>query len=674
MQVEKPTAVRTPKLATFNHQPATLLPARILALALGLTLFATCAPAATVLGPWVPLFRGIDHATGTNTAGGGGFPDLMVMHCLRVDLTDPGIILHASPRRTNWVSNGTETSGYTCTNFLKINNLQVAINANQFAVPGSSQLPPYDLPEGTNFNVNGTLFSGGLLVSPQDSADDAATLAFTSNNVATYYPTNWPAASSNGIHTAVSGPYNILDHGVNIGSNYIGNAANIHGLEPRTLYGLSQNKRYLFLMVIDGRQNGYSVGCYDWEAAEWLKLVGAWEGANLDGGGSTCMAVMDSAGKPFTLNRETASLSIGRQRTVGAQFGIYAQPLPGFFSNVVVAADDTTATVSWTTTSPATTQLKYGLTTNLTSLTASNSALTASHSALLTNLTPATGYYFAALASIGTTNYVSPTYYFVTTNYVTTNALFDLTNTWKYAATNLNGVNWIARTYNDTNWEGSGPGLLWTDNRGPNGNIPVPLNTEMPLNSGTGNPFTTYYFRTHFNFTGSPTGAVLQVQAYIDDGAVFYLNGKEIYRLRMAAAPTVISNSTLATGYGCSGDATCADFFTVSGSIISTNLLTGDNVIAAEVHNYNNGSADITFGMSAALTLPYTPSQTNVVKPVLNIIQSGNLITLSWDEADFTLQQADNPTGIWIKAAMPVTVSPFTITNSAGELFFRLKK
>ena len=54
--------------------------------------------AATVLGPWVPLFDGIDHAVGTNTSGGGGMPDLMVMYALRVDLTDTNIQFYASPR------------------------------------------------------------------------------------------------------------------------------------------------------------------------------------------------------------------------------------------------------------------------------------------------------------------------------------------------------------------------------------------------------------------------------------------------------------------------------------------------------------------------------------------------------------------------------------------------
>ena len=62
----------------------------------------------------------------------------------------------------------------------------------------------------------------------------------------------------------------------------------------------------------------------------------------------------------------------------------------------------------------------------------------------------------------------------------------------------------------------------------------------MPLNPATGYPFITYYFRTHFSFTNRLSGAALLFTDYIDDGAVFYLNGAELYRLRMPAAPTPI--------------------------------------------------------------------------------------------------------------------------------------
>ena len=476
-------------------------------------------PAGTVLGPRVPIFKGIEHADGTNTPDGGGFPELQVVNFLRVDLTDPDIRLFASPRRTNWVANNKETYGYTTTNFVKNYGLQVAINANEFE-PSS-----YFQAEGVACNVNGMLINQGELVSPTvtSGTDDAATFCFTSNNIPSYYPTNIPAASTNGVYTAVSGYYNILYNGVNIGSNYIGSGNTIHQLQPRTAFGLSQDRRYLFLLTIDGRQGSldYSEGAYDWETAEWLKLAGAWDGANMDGGGSTCMVMMDTTGVPIPLNHDSASLTAPgfRERTVGAHLGIYAAPLPGFFTNVQAFPDDTAATITWTTIAPATTQVRYGLTTDLPLVTILDPTLATNHAVLLTDLIAGTNYYFAANGSNFTSQYVSSTFAFDTTNYVTAGPIFDLTNTWKYSTDNLDGVNWQASSYDDSSWDGSGQGLLWVDFRGANPSIPFPLMTQLPADPGTDYPFTTYYFRTHFDFTNSLTGVTLLFEGYVDDGS-----------------------------------------------------------------------------------------------------------------------------------------------------------
>ena len=614
------------------------------------------------------MFKGVDYTVGTNTPGVGGFQNLQVVYFVRVDLTDPDIRLFASPRRTNWQANSTETYGYTMTNFLKNNGLQVAINANQFS-PSS-----YFQAEGIACNANGMIISEGKLVSPAvtSGTSDAATLYFTSNNIPTYYPTNIPAASTNGIYTAVSGFYNVLYNGVNVGSNYIGNPAVAHQVQPRSAIGLSQNRRYLYLLAIDGRQGSldYSAGAYDWETAEWLKLAGAWDGANMDGGGSTCMVAMDTTGQPIPLNRDSASLTSPgfRQRTVGAHFGVYANPLPGFFNEVTAMPDTVTATITWKTISPATTQLKYGLTTNMNFLTASNAVLTTNHAVLLTNLTPNTGYYFAALASIGNNLFVSSNYFFVTTNYVVTNVLFELTNNWKYTTANLDTTNWPARAYEDAAWEGAGGGLLWADFRGANGEIPVPLTTQMPEDFNSGFPFVTYYFRTHFNFPGQLFGTELQFEGYVDDGAVFYLNGTEIHRLRMPTAPAAVNNATVATGFPCSGDATCPDTFSLSGPLVTTNLLVGDNVFAVEVLNYNPGSPDVTFGLSALATSPFTLS------PQLNITNSNATVTLSWTRGGFTLQHANEPAGPWTDVPGPVISSPFTTNHTGVARFFRLRQ
>ena len=182
----------------------------------------------------------------------------------------------------------------------------------------------------------------------------------------------------------------------------------------------------------------------------------------------------------------------------------------------------------------------------------------------------------------------------------------------------------------------------------------------------------TYYFRTHFNFTGSTAGASLTFSNYVDDGAVFHLNGTEIFRLRMAAAPTAIVNSTAATATPCAntpnaGDAAtiCPDVFTISGNLL-TNLVQGDNVLAVEVHNYyQNGGTDIVFGSALILTQPSS------VVPQLNILLDGNLATLFWNGEGFGLQQTVDlsSTNSWVDVSGPVSLSPITVTNTATTLY-----
>ena len=69
---------------------------------------------------------------------------------------------------------------------------------------------------------------------------------------------------------------------------------------PRTAIGYSQNGQVLFLVVVDGRQPGYSVGMSLAELAEFMRMrladfalarENAYQALNLDGGGSATMVV-----------------------------------------------------------------------------------------------------------------------------------------------------------------------------------------------------------------------------------------------------------------------------------------------------------------------------------------------------------------------------------------------
>jgi len=182
----------------------------------------------------------------------------------------------------------------------------------------------------------------------------------------------------------------------------------------------------------------------------------------------------------------------------------------------------------------------------------------------------------------------------------------------------------------------------------------------------------TYYFRKHFDLTGSKTGLSLTLSNYVDDGAVFYLNDTELQRLRMPPAPFQILNSTPAINSPCAGtvgagDATCPEMFRASGNLLK-GLVPGDNVIAAELHNLSS-SSDVVFGCALYAT------RASLVPPELGLILEGSLATLFWNDEGYTLQKSSTleSEANWADLPGPVTTSPVTVTNS-GTTFYRLRQ
>jgi exopolysaccharide biosynthesis protein len=90
---------------------------------------------------------------------------------------------------------------------------------------------------------------------------------------------------------------------------------------PRSAAGLSANGKTLYLLVIDGRRPG-SVGTTEAETALLLKQLGAWDGLNFDGGGSTALALRYRDGKVRTVNTPIHHQIPGNERGVAACLGI----------------------------------------------------------------------------------------------------------------------------------------------------------------------------------------------------------------------------------------------------------------------------------------------------------------------------------------------------------------
>src|SRR5207237_9841402 len=97
-------------------------------------------------------------------------------------------------------------------------------------------------------------------------------------------------------------------------------------------------------------------------------------------------------------------------------------------------------------------------------------------------------------------------------------------------------------------------------------------NTNAPLAAGR----STYYLRKSFAFNGRPSEVQLKLNPLVADGAIFYLNGLEVYRQNLPDGPIAYSTPALA--------AVATPTFTGPVPISSGNLVNGTNVLGVEVH------------------------------------------------------------------------------------------
>ena len=167
--------------------------------------------------------------------------------------------------------------------------------------------------------------------------------------------------------------------------------------------------------------------------------------------------------------------------------------------------------------------------------------------------------------------------------------LFGVTNQfWRYndSATDL-GTAWRSAGFDDSAWP-IGRGLFGFETSP--GLYPFPFNTFSPA-PANGGPLTVYY-RIHFQWTNGPGWQLLSTN-YVDDGAVYYINGQEAGRLRVTANPVLFSSPAQNQPNGNEGVPQVLNLSTAA-------LVDGDNVLAVEVHQSDTGSSDAVFGMALA--------------------------------------------------------------------------
>ena len=180
---------------------------------------------------------------------------------------------------------------------------------------------------------------------------------------------------------------------------------------------------------------------------------------------------------------------------------------------------------------------------------------------------------------------------------------------WRYLDAGTNPpATWKARTFDDSVWA-EGRGRL---GYGLDGEL-----TTLPFGTNAASKPITCYFRHAFTVGDPALLDALRVNFQRDDGAVIYLNGAEVLRTNMATNTITATNLALATISG-------TDETNWLRASLSTNaLVSGLNVIAAEVHQVSANSTDLGFDLELTAAL----------QPRLTITRSNLAHTLRWPAA-----------------------------------------
>jgi hypothetical protein len=254
------------------------------------------------------LFQGVTYVRESRLK-----PRPLVIRVLLVDLNAPGVSVFVTPAER---VKGGRVRARTTSQFLQAFHLQAAVNASNFTPYRSASPTDYYPRAGDPVTPDGSWASNGHVYARGDDVRFPAIYITRDNRVSFESP-------ARGLWNATAGKGTMIDHGV---ANVQASPVN-HTLHPRTAVAVDQVGKTLILLVVDGRQAGYSEGVTVAELADIAREFGAYSGINLDGGGSTAMVVAGQRGKAEVLNSPIDHGVPGSERCVATHLGIRACPL-----------------------------------------------------------------------------------------------------------------------------------------------------------------------------------------------------------------------------------------------------------------------------------------------------------------------------------------------------------
>ena len=253
-------------------------------------------------------------------------PRLMKAYISRVDLSTPGIGFTATDRAENWgetmpdYTNRTvliDTKRETTAAFMarrRAQGLDVELAVN--TAPWGPWVPPFTHTYGS---FRGWNVSGGVELSHGKNPRRGAFIVVRKDGRVDATP-RVPVAETNSVAIAMCGFGMIMTNGVPTFSAAHPRPAQ---LAPRTALGVTADRKTLVVLVVDGRQPGYSLGADIEDLYNILRKEGVTDAVNMDGGGSSSLVVYDrAAGRPLMVNHQPR----GTERKNALNFGIFFAP------------------------------------------------------------------------------------------------------------------------------------------------------------------------------------------------------------------------------------------------------------------------------------------------------------------------------------------------------------
>lgn len=241
-------------------------------------------------------------------------PRPVVIHVLTVDTKAADVGFLVTPPDAD---SDQPLKARTTSQFLDEFNVQIAVNGDGFSPWWSNSLADYYPHVGDPITPLGFSASNGNVYWKGENLEDVGiepTLYVSRRNVLSF--NNRPG----NLYNAISGDRMLLEKGD------IVPGLDDEELDPRTAIGINRNGRYLYVVVVDGRQPFYSSGATFQELAEIFKAQGAYFAMAMDGGGSSTLVVEGEDGSPTIMNSPIDNYIPGRERPVGNHLGIIINP------------------------------------------------------------------------------------------------------------------------------------------------------------------------------------------------------------------------------------------------------------------------------------------------------------------------------------------------------------